>query len=142
MTLNKILSRCVDDNRLSRFTFNDLDMYASRYNTFINGKIGFIKDTADKYLLVNDKDFINLEMIRIDNVQQIKDFLIFTVKRFKEIKISNFRSYFMIPKNEYIYWNKLTLFSFINAFCYDELEIKLLNNSYEYLDYVIRSVEK
>ena len=48
----------------------------------------------------------------------------------------------MIPKNEYIYWNKLTLFSFINAFCSDELEIKLLNNSYEYLDYVIRSVEK
>lgn len=142
LTLNKILSRYVDDNRLSRFTFNDLDMYASRYNTFINRKIGFIEDTADKYLLVNDKEFINLEMIRIDNVQQIKDFLIFTVKRFKEIKISNFRIYFMIPKNEYIYWNKLTLFSFINAFCSDELEIKLLNNSYEYLDYVIRSVEK
>ena len=82
------------------------------------------------------------EMIRIDNVQQIKDFLIFTVKRFNEINISNFRSYFMIPKNEYIYWNKLTLFSFINAICSGELEIKLLNNSYEYLDYAIRSVEK
>ena len=142
MTLNKILSRHVDGHKLSRFTFNDLDLYATKYNTSVVAKIGFVEDMADRYLLINDSEFINLEMIKINNIQQIKDFLLFTVGRFNEIKISNFKNYFMIPKNENINWNKWTLFSFINAFCSDELEIKLLNNSYEYLDYTIRSVKK
>lgn len=126
----------------SRFSFSDLDMYASRYNTFVNNKIGFIEDIANKYLLVNDKEFIKLDEVMIENSEQIKNFLVFTVKKFKEIKISNFRSYFLIPKNENIYWNKLTLFSFINAFCSDELEIKLTNNSFENIDYLVRSVEE
>ena len=142
MTLNKILSRYVEDCLESRFSFSDLDMYATRYNTFVNNKIGFIEDMSEKYLLVNDKEFIKLDEIKIDNCEQIKNFLVFTVKKFKDIKISNFRSYFLIPKNENIYWNKLTLFSFINAFCSDELEIKLINNSFENLDYVVRSVEE
>ena len=37
----------------------------------------------------------------------------------------------LIVYAENIYWNKVTLFSFINAFCSDELEIKLINNSFE-----------
>ena len=79
---------------------------------------------------------------QVENAEQIKKFLVFTVKKFKEIKISNFRSYFLIPRNKNIYWNKVTLFSFINAFCADELEIKLINNSFENLDYIVRSVEE
>lgn len=142
MSLTKILSRYIEDFLPSRFSFSDLDMYASRYNTFVSNKIGFIEDVANKYLLVNDKEFIKLDEVMIENSEQIKNFLVFTVKKFKEIKISNFRSYFLIPKNENIYWNKLTLFSFINAFCSDELEIKLTNNSFENIDYLVRSVEE
>ncbi len=142
MTLTKILSRYVEDYLPNRFSFSDLDMYASRYNTFVNNKLGFIEDVAEKYLLVNDKEFVKTDEVTIENAEQIKKFLVFTVKKFKEIKISNFRSYFLIPKNENIYWNKVTLFSFINAFCSDELEIKLINNSFENLDYIVRSVEE
>ena len=108
----------------------------------MNNKLGFIEDVAEKYLLVNDKEFVKTDEVTIENAEQIKKFLVFTVKKFKEIKISNFRSYFLIPKNENIYWNKVTLFSFINAFCSDELEIKLINNSFENLDYIVRSVEE
>ena len=142
MTLTKILSRYIEDYLPNRFSFSDLDMYASRYNTFVNNKLGFIEDVAEKYLLVNDKEFVKTDEVTIENVEQIKNFLVFTVKKFKEIRISNFRSYFLIPKNENIYWNKVTLFSFINAFCSDELEIKLINNSFENLDYIVRSVEE
>ena len=142
MTLTKILSRYAEDYLPNRFSFSDLDMYASRYNTFLNNKLGFIEDVAEKYLLVNDKEFVKTDEVTIKNAEQIKKFLVFTVRKFKEIKISNFRSYFLIPKNENIYWNKVTLFSFINAFCSDELEIKLINNSFENLDYIVRSVEE
>ena len=142
MTLTKILSRYIEDYLPNRFSFSDLDMYASRYNTFVNNKIGFVEDVADKYLLVNDKEFVKTEEVTIENAEQIKNFLVFTVKKFKEIRINNFRSYFLIPRNENIYWNKVTLFSFINAFCCDELEIKLTNNSFENLDYMVRSVEE
>ena len=141
LSLKGILTRFIIKNKLEKFSFSDLDKYLSKYNTFVNAKISFIEDVADKYLLVNDSDFINLEYLSIENAQQIKDFLIFTINKFKEIKISNFNSYFLIPKNEHIYWNKLSLFSFINAFCSDEIEVKLLNNSYENIDYILRSLK-
>ena len=142
LTLNKILLRYIKEFDLKKFSFSNIEEYTSKYNTYLINKIGFIEDVSDICLLVNDKEFINYEKIKIENIEQIKQFIIFTTKKFKEIKISHFRGYFFIPKNENIFWNKATIFSFINAFCTDELEIKMINSNYDTLDYIIRSVER
>ena len=138
MTTIGVASRYVDDLKLSKFSFDDLDSFLSKYNTFVNDKIKFVLGTSGKYLLVNDKEFINLQYINIDNRNQIKDFLVFTTNRFGEMRIGKFSNYYMIPKNPHIYWNKASLLSFINGFCKDELEVVIVNGSFECLDYIIR----
>jgi len=140
MTLNNILSRYATDYLPNRFSFSDLDAYAAKYNTYLSWKIAFVEDNADKFLLINDNKFIKTKELPINNAEQIKNFLVFTTKQLKEIVVSNFRGYFLIPKNEYIYWNKATLFSFIKAYCSDALEIQMINGSFDNLDYVIRSI--
>lgn len=142
LTINKIIIRYLEESNTVRFSFNDIDKIAAKYNTDVIRKVVFIEDISGKYLLVNDNEFVNLNHLKINNIENIKSFIIFTCKKFKKICISNFKSYFLIPKNENICWDKATLFSFIITFCSDELEIKIININYEALDYIIRSKEE
>lgn len=139
ITLSTVLSRYIEDELGDRFSFADLEPYAIKYNTAVNDKLRFVDSVAGKYLLVSNNDFIKINRIKIDNLEQIIDFLVTTVENCKEIKISNFNGYFLIPKNKNIYWNKQTLFSFINSFCLDKLEIEVTNYTFENIDYIIRS---
>lgn len=135
MTISKLAYNLVKNEKI--FTFKLLDELLRPYKTIItNSKMSFIRNEDDALLI--DKDtFLNLSVESIKNVDQIKNWISNFLKMQGKLESSKFELYFMIPKNEYINWNKQTLFAFVYKFCKNEIFIDEENSNYDTLSYTL-----
>jgi hypothetical protein len=114
--------------QLESFSFDDVKIFAEKGRFKLNFNVGSLADEIqDKYVRIDLKNFLHIDALSIDQfvLDKLRRELNFVIEAYREIKLSEYKGYTMLPDIGYP-WSKYLLEGVIKSFLSDSFSIHIL----------------